>query len=339
MSPAGALKGLACNRDGRAGTFGDLVTCEGCLDLDRNGGTTQGETTMHEWRVEYAIRVSRNSVRAWVLPSAVAHRIGSVPLVAAWAWRTLGLLALVCCCCLVGLWQFDVYVYFLPLNTYTYTWSCQNRRVCRCIPGAYPAYPLDPPLVGLDMIHIDLFFAMSHTRDVTSNVNACRLHPPPQIKSSQCRNNIPIYFFLLSSVTTVTSRIFDISLNTLVSEQIISSAYTTYKKILVHYTQKITSISWSHRSKKNLLGVSLLLWGEEAKESCFFFFEGKSWFVLFGHPGLKLIKQVTAWFGPVVLKTAKRLHFYLLVHRIISAHLTLSTHLKFFLCIFFAIFQ
>jgi hypothetical protein len=44
MSPAGALKGLECNRDDRAGTFGDLVTCERCLDLDRNGGTTHGET-------------------------------------------------------------------------------------------------------------------------------------------------------------------------------------------------------------------------------------------------------------------------------------------------------
>jgi hypothetical protein len=64
MSPAGALKGLACNRDGRAGTFGDLVTRERCLDLDRNGGTTHGETTTHEWRVEDAIRVSRNSIRA-----------------------------------------------------------------------------------------------------------------------------------------------------------------------------------------------------------------------------------------------------------------------------------
>jgi hypothetical protein len=64
MSPAGALKGLAYNRDGRVGTFGDLVTCERCLDLDRNGGTTHGETTMREWRVEDAIRVSRNSVRA-----------------------------------------------------------------------------------------------------------------------------------------------------------------------------------------------------------------------------------------------------------------------------------
>jgi hypothetical protein len=44
--------------------FGDLVTCERCLDLDRNGGKTHGETTMREWRVEDAIRVSRNSVCA-----------------------------------------------------------------------------------------------------------------------------------------------------------------------------------------------------------------------------------------------------------------------------------
>jgi hypothetical protein len=65
--------------------------------------------------------VSRNSVRAWVLPSVVAHRIGSVPLVAAWAWRTLGLLALVCYCCLVELWQFDVYIYFFtPKYLYIY---------------------------------------------------------------------------------------------------------------------------------------------------------------------------------------------------------------------------
>jgi hypothetical protein len=64
MSPAGALKGLECNRDDRAGTFGDLVTCERCLDLDRNGGTTHGETRTREWRVEDAIRVSRKSVRA-----------------------------------------------------------------------------------------------------------------------------------------------------------------------------------------------------------------------------------------------------------------------------------
>jgi hypothetical protein len=64
MSPAGALKGLECNRDGRAGTFGDLVTCDHCLNLDRNGGTTHGETRTREWRVEDAIRVSRNSVRA-----------------------------------------------------------------------------------------------------------------------------------------------------------------------------------------------------------------------------------------------------------------------------------
>jgi hypothetical protein len=61
MSPAGALKGLECNRDGRAGTFGD---CERRLDLDRNGGTTHGETRTREWHVEDAIRVSRNSVRA-----------------------------------------------------------------------------------------------------------------------------------------------------------------------------------------------------------------------------------------------------------------------------------
>jgi hypothetical protein len=64
MSSASALKGLECNRDGWAGTFGDLVTRERCLDLDRNGGTTHGKTTTREWRVEDAIRVSRNSVRA-----------------------------------------------------------------------------------------------------------------------------------------------------------------------------------------------------------------------------------------------------------------------------------
>jgi hypothetical protein len=56
----------------------------------------------------------------------------------------------------------------------------------------------------------------------------------------------------------------------LVSEQIISSAYTTYKKILVHYTQKITSISWSHRSKKKSLGSLFTSLGRRSKGKLFF---------------------------------------------------------------------